>query len=835
MAATESHPDRGAGRGLSRWLRATAAALAKRVVALPVPAVVATLALVQWAALIAVAMRVGHDGWIYDAGHRPGSGVVSALPAIVIVQVLFVLPLVLWMVLALAEHLAGRLFAVWASVVWVVLPFAGLAFATPSFRHTYADGFLTHVLGLTADPAFAAMVALLAAGLFAVRAARTGAALDLVATIAFAATAAAFLPQIALVAAAAPVAALAAGGNRRQAAAAAGALALLLIGVGLAVSAGLLTSPFAQIGFGAPSAAAGTLRENFWSGRVLEWLVIAGIIGALRRYGSAAAFVCVAAVLAFLSIDGGSTLEAQHLAMLQGTLPAWPAIVIAIASVTLLVPRGHAAQPAGAALTSLWLRLQQPGSLRRPGAAPAGAAAPAAPVDASATIARPVATPLWAVIALSGFFVVIAFVGVWNAARYPIMLGYDAQEHITYADQLINHGKIPSQAQGGEYYTPPGYYALAGAATWVGRQVGMAEPHQAAQYMNVLFVLATAALLLVLARLLFPRRPVVWVAALGFFAFLPVVSKTAAMFHPETLNMLLSTAALTTATWMLLRRRFDLRWFLVLGLFLGAGQLVRASSLFTFVSIAIGFAAALTSGRFRQRMPLRKIAYAVVAILLITTPWYARQAIKYHTQPFYSQPGFVHQLLHPTPAAPGARSHFLGVATNDILHDPVRPFYVNQALSETYTEIWGDWTGNFAWSGYSAGPWLKALNVLQDQSEIGVLPTLLAIAGWLGLVVLLVRRRVERIPFLPLTLLPLLATLAYLYRGYISLTPDGDLFKASYLLTTAPVWAIAFGLAFSWLTRWRMLALGLAVAFLILGVLELRFMLYGIRDHNVIF
>ena len=51
MATTEIHPDRGAGRvrGLSRRLRATAVAIAKRVEALPALAVVGALALVQWA------------------------------------------------------------------------------------------------------------------------------------------------------------------------------------------------------------------------------------------------------------------------------------------------------------------------------------------------------------------------------------------------------------------------------------------------------------------------------------------------------------------------------------------------------------------------------------------------------------------------------------------------------------------------------------------------------------------------------------------------------------------------------------------------------------------
>jgi hypothetical protein len=816
-----------------RRLKAIAAATAARVAAFPPLGVVGALALVQWAALTAVVLRVAHDGWLYDAGHRPSSGVVSALPAIVGGQTLVLLPLALWLLYAVADRLAGRVFAAWAALVWVVMPYAGLAYSNRGFRHAYADQVLTHLLGLTADPAFPAMVAFLGAGFFALRAVQTGAALDVAVTVVAAAAGAAFAPRAALVAVA-PVAALAVGRRRTHAATAAAGLALLLLGVGLAVGAGLLPSPFGHLGINAPGEALSSLSENFWSGRVLEWLTAAGILGALRPRRPAGVFAAVAAVAAFLSIHGGKTPIPRNLALLHGTLPAWFAISIAIAAIPLLAPRGRAARPARVTLQSIWFRLQQPVDLGR--ARPAiydertGAAA-AAPTS----VERPVATPLWAAVAISSLFVLIAFVGVWNASRYPIALGYDAAEHIAYADQLIHHGTIPGRAAGGEYYTPPGYYAVAGTVSWIGAKLGMSHPHHLAQYLNVVFVLAAAALLLVLARLLFPRRPVVWVAALGFFAFLPVIAKTEPMFHPETLNMLTSTAALTLATWMLLRSRFELRWLVLLGVILGAGQLVRASNLFTFLSVAIAFLAALASRRLRRRMPLKRIGLAVAAIVLITAPWYARQAIKYRDQPALIGPGILHSVFHPKYLGSGPRPPFFGIAIDDILHRPVRPFFTNQALSETYTEIWGDWVGSFAWSSYSAGPSPQALTVLQDQSEIGVLPTLLAIAGWLGLVALVAAGRLRRIPFLPVVLLPLLAITGYLARGYITTTADGDLFKASYILTTAPIWALTFGLAFSWLTRWRLLALGLALLLVAFGVLELRFMLYGIREHQAIF
>jgi hypothetical protein len=76
---------------------------------------------------------------------------------------------------------------------------------------------------------------------------------------------------------------------------------------------------------------------------------------------------------------------------------------------------------------------------------------------------------------------------------------------------------------------------------------------------------------------------------------------------------------------------------------------------------------------------------------------------------------------------------------------------------------------------------------------------------------------------------------AYLWKAYAELTPDGDLLGATHILLTAPAWAIAFGYAVSRLARYRPAAVGLTVLFLICGVLELRFMLYGVREHWQLF
>ena len=83
--------------------------------------------------------------------------------------------------------------------------------------------------------------------------------------------------------------------------------------------------------------------------------------------------------------------------------------------------------------------------------------------------------------------------------------------------------------------------------------------------------IATCLLVLLLARTLWPARPVVWLAATAFFAFLPTVVKAGAMFHPEPLGMLLTAGALLVLAHMVRARRYA--WWLAvsLGLLLGLG------------------------------------------------------------------------------------------------------------------------------------------------------------------------------------------------------------------------------------------------------------------------
>jgi hypothetical protein len=366
-------------------------------------------------------------------------------------------------------------------------------------------------------------------------------------------------------------------------------------------------------------------------------------------------------------------------------------------------------------------------------------------------------------LAAAALIAALALVAGWNAYKYPSGAGYDVRQHQEYADLLIHHGQIPGKGTRSEYYTPPGFYALAGVATVVGEHVHPGDPHKLGQVLNWLVLLAAAGVLWALARELFPGRPWLQLGALAFFCFLPVVLRVGAMFHPEPLSMLLTAVALLLAVRMLGRR--DYRWQLAVatGVALGLGQLVRAFSLWTFAAVVLAFAVARA---------WRPLGVVVAATAVVASPWYIRQAIEYGN-PVFDQPTPHEAIWDRRPAR-----FYVGLGLPDVFTDPFRPHFRNEAIPTTYSEVWGDYFG--VWRGNR-----------ERQSFLGLLPTLLAVAGWLVLLV----RSLRAPPRLAVALLPGLGLLGYLYFTVSYPTPDGDVLKASYMLTTAPAWALAFGYA----------------------------------------
>jgi len=402
--------------------------------------------------------------------------------------------------------------------------------------------------------------------------------------------------------------------------------------------------------------------------------------------------------------------------------------------------------------------------------------------------------------ALGALCAFVLLVGAWNVLRYPPGFGYDAADHIAYADGLVPGGHLPHGV--GEYYTPPGFYAVAGAVDWVADKAGAGEPHRAATALNVLLLLGTVLLVFALARELWPGRDRLAIGAAAFVALVPLTQKTAAMFHPETLSLFLSALAL----W-LCARTFRTRLYAVpLGAALGAIQLVRAFGLWTVAAVAV----ALAVGR-----RWRELAVVLALAALIPLPWYVHQRTTYGGSPVFNRPTVATHVWERRPLR-----FYVDPGVPDVATRPWRPHFLNLALPTTYTELWGDYFGVWVWKG-EGEPTREARWELRAQSLLGVLPTALAVGGWVAFLLASLRSP----PRLAAALLPALGILGYLYFTVSYPTRDGDVLKATYMLSATTGWALGFGYALDRLRGRAFVAVAAALA--VSAVAQLPFLLYG--------
>jgi hypothetical protein len=289
-----------------------------------------------------------------------------------------------------------------------------------------------------------------------------------------------------------------------------------------------------------------------------------------------------------------------------------------------------------------------------------------------------------------------------------------------------------------------------------------------------------------------------------------VVVRAGSMFHPEAMSLFFSTLAL----WACVRTFRNPRYAPALGVALGLAQLVRAWTLGTVFVVLVALVVA-------QRW--RELALVVVLAAAIPAPWYVHQALTYNGNPIFPRPA--------TPAAHTERGKtkpiwdrrpwrfYVDPGLPDVITAPYTPHFSNLAIPTTYSELWGDYFGVWAWHGVPT-PDKGTRHELQVQAVAGILPTLIAVAGWIALLLTSLRSP----PRLALALLPAVVLLGYLFFTVSYPTTAGDVLKATYLLTTAPAWALGFGYALEHL-RGR-LWLGALVLLAACAVVDLPFLVY---------
>ena len=166
--------------------------------------------------------------------------------------------------------------------------------------------------------------------------------------------------------------------------------------------------------------------------------------------------------------------------------------------------------------------------------------------------------------------------------RYPPGLGYDAADHIAYAagrSSTATAFPTASASTTRRRASTPSPPPRSGSAS----TIGLGEPLRVIQLVNAVLLVATAVLLLELARLVFPEPPP---PARGSARPVRVRRARAAIGRdgaPRSRCRCSSrTLALVLAARMIVRRAWTVPSAIALGAALGAAQLVRAFSLWTF-------------------------------------------------------------------------------------------------------------------------------------------------------------------------------------------------------------------------------------------------------------
>jgi hypothetical protein len=366
---------------------------------------------VQWLAVLALALTVRHNGWLYYAGgdqlwhytgayllahgHLPpafvgygwsilllpvaafaGPNLVSALPAMVLFNTLVLLPVALLCIYGIAARIAGRVFGYFAAALWIAIPYLGIVFVLVGYHQKYTELTLPQALGLTSVPDFPATVALIVSAYLCLRALdaarwEIGALAGLAAgySIAIKPSNAIFLvaPALLLVV------------ERRR--------TLLAFAVGLAPA--LLTLVLWKYrGLGELAAAPAPetrlasgpgdllrrihqpkqntwshlhqvllgFREHFWVPRVIEWLPIAGLVALLARSRRGLLLVGTWFVVYLLAKGTYIPASIDDASFFRILMPAFPAYALLAACVVLLVP-GVRARPAPVARVPTGRRL----------------------------------------------------------------------------------------------------------------------------------------------------------------------------------------------------------------------------------------------------------------------------------------------------------------------------------------------------------------------------------------------------------------------------------------------------------------------------------------------
>jgi hypothetical protein len=408
--------------------------------------------------------------------------------------------------------------------------------------------------------------------------------------------------------------------------------------------------------------------------------------------------------------------------------------------------------------------------------------------------------PFGVALVLGGYALLVG----WDLFHYDWLRGYDAYANSLYADVIRDHHRLPAANETDVWHTPPLFFALA----------ALIDSHRGMQVLDGVAGLAVVVFAGLIARELFPRSRSLQLGAMGFAALTPVLTRTAVMYHPEPLATALAAAGLYVIVRALAHDGVTVSSGALAGVLFGLATLTR--------TWALAFAASTCLALLARRRLWPAVALLAV-VLAFSVPWFANQAYA-HGNPFaFNRPAPNESFFSRRPA-----SFYTSLDVGSVFARPYAPHFLNHLWPVVYTDWWGDYWRYFdiPIENISTPPDLppKYENPRVRQSYVGFAPTLLAAAGFVGIVVLGVRRRQSALLLVPGSVL--LLGLAFLVFQISYPHHDGDTIKAAYLLNAVVPLSVCAAWALVSLRRaGRLVMMAVVLLLAYAAVLDLDFLI----------
>ncbi len=222
----------------------------------------------------------------------------------------------------------------------------------------------------------------------------------------------------------------------------------------------------------------------------------------------------------------------------------------------------------------------------------------------------------------------ILFAGLWivlfwnNGRLMPLYAGFDSKSHLEYIRYVQERWTVPLPTQGFEMFHPPLYYALSAAALSLsGLSVDDTTGILLLRWLTMSIGIAHFVLVFLSLRLLFPNQIVPQFVGLLLAAFLPMQLYLSHYVTNEALAATLVAAAIYFALQVLPTKNAPPSSCALLGFFLGAAMLTKATAVLLLPPLFVVLATKLLVERSSGAIWLRTLGLTF-SICFLLCSWY---------------------------------------------------------------------------------------------------------------------------------------------------------------------------------------------------------------------